>query len=212
MVRQACVKSEEGWMTAPGRHRRRKPITTLLAGLLGAAVASGIASCAGMTAGKPRSAPILASIQLMQRTVQSGKTAHGEVVFENGTSRTKVLMRGCKIDGLYEIGVRASDGYAQGRAFSLVGCLHEQEMVAKPGITAYRFKLPALYTACLQSDVHQPPKDSKDWLPLCLKDSSGERNIMPSLPAGTYTVLFYPADKWDGPHVKPASLVVTNDE
>jgi hypothetical protein len=196
----------------PGRHRRRKPITTLLAGLLGAALASGIASCAGTTAAKPGSVPIIASIHLTQGTVQSGKTVHGEVVFENRTSRTKVLMRGCKIDGLYEIGVRASDGYAQGRAFSLVGCLREQEIVAKPGITVYRFKLSALYTACLQSNVHRPPKDSKDWLPVCLKDSSGERNIMPSLPSGTYTVLFYPADKWDGPHVQAASLVVTNKE
>jgi hypothetical protein len=44
---------------------------------------------------------------------------------------------------------------------------------------------------------------------VCLKTSSGERDIMPPLPAGKYTALFVPDGKWHGPDVKSAELVVT---
>jgi hypothetical protein len=37
----------------------------------------------------------------------------------------------------------------------------------------------------------------------------GARDIMPPLPAGKYTALFFPDGKWHGPHVRPADLVVT---
>ena len=82
-------------------------------------------------------------------------------------------------------------------------------MVVKPGTTVYRFKLPATYTECSQSASDQPPKSSKYWSPLCLKDSRGERDIMPPLPAGEYTAVFFPNGEWHGPHVKSAELVVT---
>ena len=114
-----------------------------------------------------------------------------------------------KVDGLYGIGLRASDGYIQDPAFSLVACSPSQELVAKPGTTVYRFNRSASYLACAQSAGHQPPKRSKYWNPLCLKDSSGERDIMPPLPAGRYTALFFPDGEWHGPRVQSADLVVT---
>lgn len=153
--------------------------------------------------------PSQAALHLKHRDVHSGRTVRGELVFENHTSKTKVLLRGCQVDGLYGIGLRAADGYIQEPAFSLVGCSPEQEMVAKPGTTVYRFKVPATYTECSQSANDQPPKSSKYWSPLCLKDSSGQRDIMPPLPAGKYTALFFPDGEWHGPHVKSADLVVT---
>jgi hypothetical protein len=119
------------------------------------------------------------------------------------------LARGCKIDGLYAIGFRASDGYVQEPAFSLVLCSLGQEMVAKPGTTVYRFRMPATYTRCSQGAKDQLPKRSKYWTPPCLKDSSGERDIMPPLPPGKYTALFFPDGEWHGPHMKSAVLVVT---
>jgi hypothetical protein len=118
-------------------------------------------------------------------------------------------MRGCKIDGLFAIGVRASDGYVQAPAFSLVGCSPEQELVASPGTTVYRFDLRATYTSCSQSAQHQLPRDSKYWIPLCLTDSGGRRDIMPPLPPGQYTALFFPSGEWHGPRVQSAGLVVT---
>lgn len=45
-------------------------------------------------------------------------------------------------------------------------------------------------------------------IPLCLKDSSGERDIVPPLPAGSYTAQYFHGSKWRGPHVTPAELVV----
>jgi hypothetical protein len=130
-------------------------------------------------------------------------------VFENRTSKTKVLMRGCKVDGLYAIALRASDGYVQEPAFYDVGCSPEQAMVAKPGTTVYRFRLPATYTECLQSAEQQPPKSSKDWIPVCLKDSGGQGDVMPPLPAGKYTAPFFPDGDWHGPQVKSPNLIVT---
>jgi hypothetical protein len=82
-------------------------------------------------------------------------------------------------------------------------------MVAKPGTTVYRFKVPATYTECSQSGTHQAPMRSKYWTPLCLKATSGARDIMPPLPAGRYTALFFPDGEWHGPQVRSADLVVT---
>lgn len=118
-------------------------------------------------------------------------------------------MRGCKIDGLCAIGLRASNGYLQTPAFSLVGCSPEQEPVAKPGSAVYRFKLRATYMACSQSTTDQPPTGSTYWTPPCLNGSRGQRDFVPPLPAGNYTALFFLAGKWHGPCVKPARLVVT---
>jgi hypothetical protein len=167
------------------------------------------------TTGKPapqtgpsRPPAVTGSIHLRKRDVQSGRTVRGELVFENHTSKTKVLLRGCKADGLFAIEFRASDGYLQQPVNLLVAC-GPQELVAKPGTTIYRFKLPAAYIHCSQSARHQPPRSSKYWAPLCLKNSSGARDIMPPLPAGNYTALFFPVGEWHGPRVNPAELVVT---
>lgn len=73
----------------------------------------------------------------------------------------------------------------------------------------YRFRIRATYAGCLQSAQHQPPKSSKYWTPLCLKDRGGERDVMPPLPPGKYTALFFSDGDWHGPHVKSANLVVT---
>ncbi len=199
-------------MTDRTSHQRRKPTAALVVGsLVGVILASGldaIAFASGKSA-KPRPPVITGSIHLEHRNVHSGRTVRGELVFENHTSKTRVLMRGCRIDGLYAIGLRSADGYSQEPAFSLVGCSPERVMVAKPGTTVYRFKVLANYTECSQSAEQQPPKTSKYWTPLCLKDSSGERDIMPPLPADNYTALFFPNGEWHGPHVKSADLVVT---
>lgn len=193
-------------------HQQGKRTVALVVGpLVGVIFATGlgaIASASGMSA-RPRPASITGSIHLRHRDVQSGRTVRGELVFKNHTSKTKVLMHGCKVDGLYGIGFRASDGYTQPPVFSLVGCSRAQEMVAKPGTTFYRFKVAARYVVCSESAKGQPPKSSKHWIPLCLKDSSGERDIMPPLPTGKYKPLFFPDGEWHGPHIKPADLIVT---
>lgn len=199
-------------MTGTTPHHRRKRTAALVAGWLAAVIlATGLGSIAFASGRSAKSRPpaTTGSIRLKHRDVASGRTVRGELVFDNHTSKTQVLMRGCKVDGLYGIGLRASDGYIQEPAFSLVGCSPTQELVAKPGRTVYRFEMPARYIACSQSAMHQPPKSSKYWSPLCLKDSSGERDIMPPLPAGDYTALFFPAGEWHGPPVKSAELVVT---
>ena len=199
-------------MTDTTPHHRRKRTAALVAGSLVAVILAtglGAIAFASERSAKPHPPAITGSIQLKHRDVRSGRTVRGELVFENHTSKTKVLMRGCKVDGLYAIGFRASDGYLQEPAFSAVGCSPEQEMVAKPGTTVYRFEMPATYVECSQSAKHQPPRSSKYWIPLCLKNSSRQRDIMPPLPPGTYTALFFADGEWHGPHVKSADLVVT---
>jgi hypothetical protein len=200
-------------MTDTEPSHRRGRTAALIAGLLVAVILAmglgAIAFASGRGAKPQRLSVVTGIIRLQDRDVRSGRSVRGELVFENHTSKTKVLMRGCEFDGLYAIGLRASDGYLQTPAFSAVGCATEQEMLAKPGATVYRFKMPATYTQCSQSVEHQPPKRSKYWTPLCLKDPSGERDIMPPLPPVRYTALFFPDGEWHGPHVESADLVVT---
>lgn len=206
------VNGEEAGISDTKPHRRGKRLAAVVAGLLAAALlATGLTALAlaSRISADSTGPAITGSIQLNHTDVETGRTVGGQVVFHNRTSRTRVLTRGCKIDGLYAIGFRASDGYVQEPAFSLVGCSPEQTLVARPGRTVYRFKLRATYTACLQSSKGQPPKGSKSWEPLCLRDSKGERDIMPPLPAGKYKALFFPAGKWHGPYVRPARLIVT---
>jgi hypothetical protein len=192
------------------RHESEPPL--LVSGLLIAVLlATGLTAIAlaAWTSAKPQARSITASVQLRHSHVQTGGTVRGEVVFQNRTSTTRVLLRGCKIDGLYAIGFRASNGYVQAPAFSLVGCSPEQELVAKPGTTVYRFETSATYAECSQSAKGQPPRYSKYWSPLCLRDSRGQRDIIPPLPEGNYSALFFPAGQWHGPPVKPARLLVT---
>lgn len=188
---------------------RRVVVAAVFVGLIVVALAAGLVplAVAGGSSGRPPA--ITGGIYLRHGAVRSGGTVHGEVVFRNSSTNSKVLMRGCRVDGLYGIGFRASDGYVQAPAFSLVGCSPEQALVAKPGVTVYRFTLRATYTACSQSTAGQPPRRSKYWTPSCLKGVSGNHDVMPPLPAGRYTALFFPAGVWHGPHVKPAPLVVT---
>jgi hypothetical protein len=197
-------------MVHPKLQHRSTRIGAVVFGLVAALLAIGLAAVvfARATGARSRSSAITGAIHLNRVGVRAGGRIRGQVVFRNRTSRTRVLMHGCKIDGLYGIGVRASDGYVQAPVFSLVGCSPEQEMVARPGRTVYRFKLSATYVACSQSTKDQPPEGSKYWLPLCHKYSRGQADIMPPLPAGKYTALFFPAGEWHGPHVKPATLQV----
>lgn len=176
-------------------------VSLLASGLVAVALASRVAR-------KSRLPSLTGHLHLAHSSVQAGGTVDGRVVFQNRTSRTKVLTRGCDIDGLYAVGVRSSNGYVQVPAFSDVGCSPEQALIAKPGTTVYRFTLRSTYTVCSQGAKDQPPIGSKYWTPLCLKDSRGERDIMPPLPAGRYTALFFPAGKWHGLRVKPASVTV----
>jgi hypothetical protein len=191
--------------------RGRTGARALVSGLVVVSLfASGLVAVAlaSRSARKSRLPSLTGHLHLAHRRVQAGRTVDGRIVFQNRTSRAKVLMRGCEIDGLYAIGVRSSNGRVQAPAFSDVGCSPEQALIAKPGTTVYRFTLRLDYTACSQSAKDQPPRDSKYWTPPCLKDSGGERDIMPPLPAGRYTALFFPAGKWHGPHVKPAGVTV----
>ncbi len=198
-------------MTEATPHQRGKRSAAVAAGALVAVIlASGlgaIAFASGKSV-KPHPPAITGAIHLKHRDVLSGRTVRGELVFENHTSSTKVLMRGCKIDGLYAIELRAAEGYSQEPAFSLVGCSREQAMLARPGTTVYRFRVSATFTECSQRAADQPPKSSKSWTPLCLRDSSGQRDVMPPLPAGKYTAVFFPDGEWHGPHVKSADLIV----
>lgn len=207
---------------SPKAPRRRRPSLGTVVGVLAAALAVAIAVVAltslhhttpsGIGGGPVSSSTtpaITGSIQLNQDSVRSGEFVHGEVIFHNRTSQTKVLTQGCNANGFYGIGLRASDGYIQAPAFALVGCSPEQEMVAKPGTTVYQFKVAASYTQCSQSTKGQAPEGSKYWTPVCLKDPSGRRDIQPPLPPGRYTALFFSSGKWLGPHVAPAVLTVT---
>lgn len=166
-----------------------------------------LAGCGG-AASDSKPASINAGLILDQSRVQPGGTVAGRLVVENRTSKALVLLSGCRVDGFYAVGLRASDGFIQEPAFSAVGCSPQQKLVAKPGTTVYRFKIRAAYTECSQSARHQLPKGSKYWSPLCLKDSKGERDIMPPLPSGKYTAVFFPAGRWKGAAVTPAHLVI----
>lgn len=160
------------------RHRRKGTAAVVAGSLVAVILATGLGAItfASGKSAKARLPALTGRIQLKRRDVRTGGTIRGALVFENHTSKTKVLMRGCKIDGLYAIGLRASDGYIQEPAFSDVGCSPEHEMVAKPGNTVYRFEVPAAYVECSQSANQQPPRSSKYWNPLCLKNPSGERD------------------------------------
>ncbi|MGH2843097.1 MAG: hypothetical protein ACRDKL_05860, partial [Solirubrobacteraceae bacterium] len=162
---------------------------------------------AGTEAPRAERPVITGRIVLDRRRIPAGETVAGRVVFENRTATRKVLLRTCAINGLYAIALRAADGYLQQPGFTLVACDHGL-MAARPGRTAYRFKLRATYTGCSQSARDQQPRGSPNWMPLCLKDSSGRRDRMPPLPPGDYTALFVPDGRWRGPSVMPAKLVV----
>ena len=191
--------------------RRKRTAVLFVGSLVAVTVATGLAAIA-LASGKrvkPRPPAITGNLRLTQSEVHSGRTVRGELVFENHTAKTMVLLRGCRINGVYGVGLRGSEGYVQAPVFTLVGCSPEPDMVAKPGITVYRFNVSTTYGECTPSTRNEPPRSSNYWSPLCLKDSGGERNVMPPLPAGTYAVLFFPNGKWHGPQVKPAHLVIS---
>ena len=156
-----------------------------------------------------RHSSLSAVIALAPGRVAAGGPVSGKLIFHSSTTKPKVVLSGCGVDGLYAVALRAPDGYIQDPVFAAVACRHRQSLVANPGTTIYRFKIRATYTACSQSPDHHWPKRSENWLPLCLKGSSRKREIMPPLPPGKYTALFFPDGTWTGPTVKPATLIVT---
>jgi hypothetical protein len=175
--------------------------------LTGTTIALLLTGCSGaLSTSEP--AGVTARLVLRPDRVRPGGTADGRLVLTNGRSKTVVLLRGCRINGLYGIGIRSPHIKIQGPAFTLVGCLRHQTLVAKPGTTVYGFKVAARYTGCTQALKDELPRTSAYWTPLCGKRRDGERNIMPSLPPGTYTTVFVPNGKWKGPAVHSARLVV----
>lgn len=137
-------------------------------------------------------APLTARIVLDRSHVQLGGVVTGKVVFENRTSKPKVMLRGCDLNGLYTVvlssahGGTGSDG--SGAIFGTVGCLVETPadlMVAKPGRTVYRFRIPAVHTACGPCAIGSP------------------------LPAGNYAIVFFPDGTWRGPTVTSATVTLT---
>ena len=151
-----------------------------------------------------------ARIALDRSRVRTGGVIRGRLILDNTGSTPRVLLRGCLTNGRFGIGLRAADGYQTDPGFTAVGCSPLQALVvAKPGVSIYRFKIPARYDQCSQNSSNQQPKGSPNWTPLCLRDSHRERNIMPPLQAGKYTARFVPDGRWQGPSVKPAALTVT---
>lgn len=177
----------------------------VLCGLAGLCAGLVLAGC-GSGAVRPR---VTGRLVLDRDRVHTGQAVTGSLVFDSRTAKTVVLLSGCRIDGLFAVGFRNSDGQLQAPGFSAVGCNPEQHLVAKPGRTVYRFKVRVTYMGCTQSAANQLPKTSQYWTPLCLKDSAGERDVMPPLPTGRYTAVFVPAGKWAGPRVAGAKLSVT---
>jgi hypothetical protein len=197
-------------VTEPNRERNTGMklcrTASITAGLVVVLLSVAISGC-GSTSHTPARS-ITARLVLRPDRVEPGATTDGRLVLKNPGPKTAVLLRGCRINGLYGIGMRSPDVTIQAPAFSLVSCLRHQTLVAKPGTTVYRFKLAATYTGCTQSLGDELPKTSPYWTPLCGKGPNGKRGTMPPLPPGTYTAVFVPNGKWKGPTVRDASLVV----
>jgi hypothetical protein len=196
-------------MTDTRPRPRRSRAVALFAGTLAAVVLAmgfgAIAFASGRSL-KPRPPAVTGNIHLNLPDDDSCRTVRGEVVFENHTSQTKVLMRRCTIDGLFAIGFRASDGYLQEPAFSLVGCIHKQEMV---GRQARHHGVPIQRPRDLHGVLaaRQPPA-AHDLQVLDLRCAAGTRAVSAtscrrSRPAGTPRCSF-PGGEWHGPHVRSA--------
>jgi hypothetical protein len=178
---------------------RRAVLAAFLIGLF-------LAGCGG-NGSQP--AGITGKVVLSRDHIRSGATIHGKIVFKNGTSKTRILVSGCRVDGLYGVALNASGpDLNNGPASFAVGCFHKDHLVARPGTTAYPFKVTATYLSCSQAAEDQPPRTSKNWMPLCLRDAKGERDIAPPLPAGRYAAVFYPNGKWNGPTVTSETVTV----
>lgn len=171
----------------------------LVAAVLGAGIAAVV--LAGGASAKPPS--LIARVVLDRSRVSVGGTVSGRVIFENRSSKPKLMLRGCIGGGLYVIGFRAADGYLEQIGWTIDGCRAEQSMVAKPGRTVFRFRTAARYTICGPSDQ---PKRSPGWIPACV---AGGGDPMPPLPAGHYTAVFVPYSGWKGPKVKSATVRIT---
>ena len=181
------------------------PVSRL--GVVAIAIALSFAGCGGaVSTSEPES--VTARLVLHPDRVRPGGTTDGRLVVKNNGSKPDVLLRGCRINGLYGIGIRSPHHTIQGPAFTLVGCLHHQTLVAKPGTTVYTFKLAARYMGCTQALKDEVPRTSPSWTPLCGRSRNGDRDVMPALPPGTYSTVFVPNGKWKGPAVHNAELVV----
>lgn len=161
------------------------------------------------TAAADRSA-VYGVVRLDSPALRAGRVARGEVVFHNGSGRTQVVLRGCgTVAGLYAMAlVGKSPQTSAYPAWAGVACRREatSTLVAKPGVTRYRFTVPTDYNGCTQGAPSSWPPTSRYWEPECL---SNPHSTEPPLPAGGYRVEFETETPVNGVHVTPAALTIT---
>lgn len=139
------------------------------------------------------------SIVLDHTRAAVGENVNGKLVFHNRTSSRVVMARANACGQLYEVTLRSAS-WSQPAIFTW-DCGMEEALVARPGVTVYRFTIHARSRGCSASGASGPS--------LCLKDSHGVRDIMPVAPPGRYTTVFIPGATWHGPKIRGATLVVT---
>ncbi|MDE3132376.1 MAG: hypothetical protein KGL16_14590 [Acidobacteriota bacterium] len=139
-------------------------------------------------------------IVLDHTRVAVGQGDSGELVIDNRTSNPRVMAHACRTDW-YEVTLR-SPRWDEGSVFVSDTCFNEENMVAKPGVSVFRFRIPARSIDCV-GDVSGP------GVIRCAKISSSNSTIMPLVPPGRYTTVFASGGDWAGPQIKDATLVVT---
>jgi hypothetical protein len=128
-----------------------------------------------------------------------GENVSGKLVIHNRTSSRVVLLRANSCGKLYDVTLRSAK-WMQPADFTW-DCGDEEALIAKPGVTVYRFTIHARSQSCSATGPRGPG--------LCAKDAHGNRDIMPVAPAGRYTTVFTPGTRWHGPRIREATLVVT---
>lgn len=139
------------------------------------------------------------SIVLDHTRAAVGEDVSGKLVFHNRASSRVVMLRASACGHPYWITLRSAS-WTQPVIFTF-DCGTEEALVANRGVTAYRFTIDARSRGCSATGASGPF--------LCLKDSHGNRDVMPAAPPGRYTTVFTPGAKWNGPRIKEATLIVT---
>jgi hypothetical protein len=139
------------------------------------------------------------SIVLDRNRVAVGENVGGKLIFRNHSSSRVVMLRVNGCGQPYAVTLRSAH-WTQPAVFTS-DCGRQEAVVAKPGMTVYRFTVEARSDSCSASGPSGPG--------LCLKDSHGIRDIMPVAPPGRYTTVFTPSATWHGPKIREATLVVT---
>jgi len=116
-------------------------------------------------------------ISLAATTIHTGGQVRGQLVLRNPSSHPLVLDRGCP--GLLFTVALSGPAASQSVAWPTPACA-SAKLVARPGITRYRFSVPATYLQCTMVG-HHPPAGSVQ----CLAGDA-----MPPLPPGRYEVSF----------------------